>query len=418
MKCEIIAIGDELMVGRIANTTSLFAAKRLFEAGCVVQKMSIIGDDPEAIEETLVRATKKTDFVIVTGGLGPTSDDLTTEVISKALGRKLVFRDEIRAQIENHFLQTGKELREAYFKLAWLPDGATILDETGIAAGYLLEHKGKALFFLPGVPEQMRELLERKVLPYVAHKWKPCTITRQDIVKVFGLSESEINSCCADLEKKYTRLKIGYYPEFPEVHISLTVHCDDACETETILSEIKAEMRSRLHPHIFGYGEDTMEKVVGDLLHNRRLTLSLAESCTGGLIAHRLTRVPGSSDYFERGLVTYSNASKIELLNVTQGMLAGFGAVSAEVARQMALGAKEVSRTDIGISVTGIAGPAGGTKEKPVGTVYISLATGKNVITNRFLFWGTREMIQEMAAETALDELRRYLAYDTGFPGC
>lgn len=409
MKGEIIAIGDELMAGRIANTTSLFAAKRLFEAGYSIQKMSVIGDKPEAISDALGDAMKKCDFVIVTGGLGPTADDLTTEVISKALGRKLVFNNQIKQQIENHFYATGQELREEYFKLAWLPEGAMILDKAGIAAGYLLEHDGKALFFLPGIPGQMQDLFDRKVLPYLGALYKPAALVRQEIIKIFGLSESEIDARCSNLEKDFRVLKIGYYPEFPEVHISLTISCEGACEVNSSAAKIREEVLSRLYPHVFGSGADTMEKVVGDLLRARKLTLSLAESCTGGLIAHRITRVAGSSDYFERGLVTYSNISKTNILGVKKDTLDRYGAVSAETAREMAEGVRKMSRTDIAISVTGIAGPTGGTSEKPVGTVFIGMATNEEIQVDRFLFWGTREMIQEIATETALDGLRRYL---------
>lgn len=413
MKGEIIAVGDELMAGRILNTTSLFAARRFFESGYSIQRMSIVGDRPASIEDVLVQALLKADFVIVTGGLGPTSDDLTTEVVSRVLGRKLVFHNQIREQIESYFQKKGEKPCPEYFKLAWLPEGAIILDETGVAAGYLLEHQGKLLFFLPGVPEQMQDLLDRKVLPYLTAKWKPLVVTGQEIIKTFGLSESEINARCVDLETIYPRLKIGYYPDFPEVNITLTTAAETLRETESILSQAKTDLEARLYPHVFGYGEDTLEKVVGDLLRRRQFTLSVAESCTGGLIGHRLTRVPGSSDYFERGLVTYSNRSKVELLAVSEETLAAFGAVSTEVAEQMARGVKEKSHTDMGLSITGIAGPTGGTPEKPAGTVFIGLATPERVITHRFSFKGSRDMIQKMAAETALDGLRRYLANDT-----
>ncbi len=413
MKGEIIAIGDELLVGRVPNTTSLFAARRFFESGYFIRKMSVVGDQPESIEEGLVQAMLRTDFVIVTGGLGPTSDDLTTEVTSRILGRKLVFHNGIKERIEKYFRAKGEKPCEKYLKLAWLPEGATLLDETGKAAGYFLEHEGKFLFFLPGVPEQMKDLLERKVLPYLATKWRPSVVTRQEVIKTFGLVESEINARCADLEEIYPRLKIGYYPDFPEVHVTLTFSSEPLGETEAILSRAKAELEARLYPHIFGYGDDTMEKVAGDLLRARKLSLSVAESCTGGLIGHRLTRIPGSSDYFERGVITYSNLSKVELLHVSKETLTTFGAVSAEVAEQMAGGVKEKSRTDIGLSVTGIAGPAGGTPGKPVGTVYIGLAVPGNTTAHHFLFRGTREMIQKLAAEAALDGLRRYLAHDT-----
>ncbi|MFH1146123.1 MAG: competence/damage-inducible protein A [Pseudomonadota bacterium] len=409
MKGEIIAIGDELLTGRIANTTSLFAAKRLFEADYSVKRMSIVGDVPEEIEEALNGAVRTADFVVITGGLGPTSDDLTTEVISRVLGRKLVFHNEIRERIEAFSRAKGQDASEELYKMAWLPERAVVLDDTGTAAGYFLEHDGKALFFLPGVPGQMRDLFDRKVLPCLASKWKPSAVIRQEIIKTFGLSESEINSRCAGLEKTFQRLKIGYYPDFPEVHITLTASCDGTCEAEGILLAARKELDEKLYPHIFGGGDDTMEKVVGDILRGKKLTLSIAESCTGGLVAQRLTRIPGSSDYFERGMVTYSNTSKIELLDVRRETLSSFGAVSAETAAEMARGIKERSRTDMGLSITGIAGPAGGTTEKPVGTVYIGMSLPDELIIGRFLFWGTREMIQQIAAETALDGLRRYL---------
>ena len=405
---ELIAIGDELITGRILNTTSSFAARQLFAAGHEIYAISTIGDDPGLIGESLKRAVGRTDFVIVTGGLGATSDDLTNEAASSALNRPATFYPEIFAKIVAHL--QGRPLPDQKYleKLAWLPNGSKALNTAGKMAGHLLIHDGKPLFFLPGVPHEMKELLVNLVLPQLA-VWEsevPPRV-RQKVYKIFGLPEIEINRRLEHLGKDDRHLRLGYYPVFPEVHLSLTCLGDDHREVAARFAEIGAEVELILGDFIFGTDDDTLESVVGRLLAERHQTLAVAESCTGGLVAQRITRVAGSSAYFIGGIVAYHNDLKAELLGVAGGLLEKHGAVSAAVARAMAEGVRRQTGVDIAVAVTGIAGPGGGSVAKPVGTVFLGLTTAAGTSDRCYNFIGNRWQIQELAAQAALDLVRR-----------
>jgi len=410
MRGEIIAIGDELTSGRILNSTSYFAAARLFAAGYEVAVLTTIGDDQALISETLLRALKRSDFVIVTGGLGTTSDDLTNEAVTAALGRPPTFYPEILRKIKANSHHLSAQARSSLEKLAWLPDGAHSLHTEARSAGYFLVHQGKPVFFLPGVPHEMRELLLKAVLPRLA-VWdgKPVRRVRQRIYRVSGLAEAEINQRLAELEGRDARVKIGYYPVFPEVQVSLTVAATTALEADALLARSDREIKDLLGSNIYGLEEDSLEEVVGRLCAAAGLSLAVAESCSGGLIAAAVTRVPGSSAYFYGGVVAYSNALKESLLGVQPATLAAHGAVSAAVAGEMAAGIRRVAGSDLALAATGIAGPGGGSPEKPVGTVFLGLAAGEKVIAEPCYFTGNRRQIQEITAHRALDILRRYL---------
>ncbi|MFH7326542.1 CinA family nicotinamide mononucleotide deamidase-related protein [Desulfurivibrio sp. C05AmB] len=410
MRGEIIAIGDELTSGRILNSTSYFAAARLFAAGYEVAVLTTIGDDQALISETLLRALERSDFVIVTGGLGTTSDDLTNEAVTAALGRPPTFYPEILRKIKANSHHLSPQARSSLEKLAWLPDGAHSLHSEARSAGYFLVHQGKPVFFLPGVPHEMRELLLKAVLPRLA-VWdgKPVRRVRQRIYRVSGLAEAEINQRLAELEGRDARVKIGYYPVFPEVQVSLTVAAATALEADALLARSDREIKDLLGSNIYGLEEDSLEEVVGRLCAAAGLSLAVAESCSGGLIAAALTRVPGSSAYFYGGVVAYSNALKESLLGVQPATLAAHGAVSAAVAGEMAAGIRRVAGSDLALAATGIAGPGGGSPEKPVGTVYLGLAAGEKVLVEPCYFTGNRWQIQEITAHRALDMLRRHL---------
>ncbi|ADH86584.1 CinA family nicotinamide mononucleotide deamidase-related protein [Desulfurivibrio alkaliphilus] len=410
MRGEIIAIGDELTTGRILNSTSCFAAARLFAAGYKVPVLTTISDDLELISENLLQALARSDFVIVTGGLGTTSDDLTNEAVSAALARPATLYPEILRKIQAHSEHLSPRARASLEKLAWLPDGAHALHSEAKSAGYFLVHQGKPVFFLPGVPHEMRELMVEAVLPRLA-VWdgKPTRRVRQRVYRVSGPGEAEINQCLADLEARDERAKIGYYPVSPEVQVSLTISAASGAEADALLADFDGEIRRRLGQDIYGLEEESLEEVVGELCRQRNLRLAVAESCSGGLIAAAVTRVPGSSAYFLGGVVAYSNLLKEKLLGVAGETLAAHGAVSAEVATEMAAGVRRASGADIALSATGIAGPDGGSEEKPVGTVYIGLAAAGGVRAELFTFNGKRGQIQEATAHRALDLLRRYL---------
>jgi len=408
---EIIAIGNELTSGRVLNTTSRFAAGLLFGAGHEIISMATIGDTPAAISKTLLRAIKRSDFVIVTGGLGATSDDLTSAAVGQALGRPAVFHPEIFARIKERYAKADDGALKTLKKLAVLPAGAETLSPEARMAGYLLVHDAKPVFFLPGVPHEMQELLVDKVIPRLG-LWQDgaAKLVKQRVYKIFGLGETEINRRVGHLENEEDdRIRIGYYPVFPEVHLSLTVMTADRATITATFQYLEDAVKTALGDALFGTDDDTLESVAGDLLQGRGKMLATAESCTGGLIGHKITSVPGSSNYYAGGVIAYSNDLKEKLLGVDADLLARHGAVSSAVAKAMAAGIRLQTGADTGLSVTGIAGPAGGTREKPVGTVFIGLSTPDETLAIPCCFAGYRWQVQELAAATALDLLRRLL---------
>ncbi len=407
MRGEIIAIGDELTSGRILNTTSYFAAGQLFAAGHEIVAMITIGDDPALIGRTLLNSLALADFVIVTGGLGATSDDLTNEAVIDALGRPVTFYPEILTQIRAGSQNAPESVRLSLEKLAWLPAGAHALKFDASMAGHFLVHDGKPIFFLPGVPHEMKELLVETVISRLA-VWEGEEVrqVRQRLYRVAGLPEIEINRRLAHLERGDNPLKIGYYPVLPEVHVSLTVAGAELAATEQLFAEADREIRLALGAHLYGTDQETLAQVVGGLLAGQGRTLALAESCTGGLLAAQITAIAGSSGYFLGGVVAYSNDLKERLLGVAPAILAAHGAVSLETARAMAIGARMISGADYGLAVTGIAGPSGGTPEKPVGTVCFGLAWAGGVKDLRVQFRGERWQVQESAVHQGLDLLR------------
>jgi len=409
---EIIAIGDELTSGRILNLTSNFAAYHLFAMGHEIVAMATIGDSPELIGQALKKALARADFVIVTGGLGPTTDDLTTEAVAKVLERPVTFHPEIQAQIKHFVASQPKPNKIAgninLDKLAWLPEGAEVLKPGGNMAGFFLIHAEKPIFFLPGVPQEMQELLTDCVLPRL-RKWpgREHRKVKQQLYRIFGLPETEVNEKVRHLEGDNSLVRLGYYPVFPEVHLSLTALGASEEESSSLFQVFDQRIRRALGNHIYGLGDETMAMKIGELLNQKKFKLAVAESCTGGLISHTITTVPGSSNYFLGGVTAYSNQLKMDILGVGQEVLSSHGAVSAETAMAMASGMRRVSGADIALATTGIAGPGGGSGEKPVGTVYLGLATQD--ICRHYLhhFSGSRTKIQTIASQTALDILRK-----------
>jgi nicotinamide-nucleotide amidase len=408
---EIIAIGNELTSGRVLNTTSRFAAGLLFGAGHEIVSMATIGDTPAEISNTLLRAIKRSDFIIVTGGLGSTSDDLTSDAVGKALGRPPVFHPEIFDKIKARLNKADEQAVKTLQKLAMLPTGAEALNPEAKMAGYLLVHDSKLIFFLPGVPHEMQELLINKVIPKL-DAWQDgaAKFVKQRVYKVFGLGENEINRRVAHLEKQEDdRIRIGYYPVFPEVHLSIAVIDEDETKINDTFQHLEDEINTALEDYLFGIDDDTMESMVGKLLQNKEKMLATAESCSGGLIGHKITSVPGSSDYFAGGVIAYSNDLKEKLLGIDPNLLARDGAVSSAVAKAMADNIRSITAADIGLSVTGIAGPTGGTQLKPVGTVFIGLSTSEKTIDIACHFAGDRWQVQELTAVKALDLVRHLL---------
>lgn len=410
---EIIAIGDELTSGRIVNTTSGFAASQLFAAGHDIFAMHTIGDTPSLIGEALVRAIGRVDFVIVTGGLGATSDDLTNEAVAEALNRPPTLYREILEQIKPRFQGVANDV-DVLKKLAWLPEGAEVLNAESRMAGYLLVYDNTPIFFLPGVPGQMKQLLVEHVLPCLAG-WTNDNRNHvlQRTYRTFGMSENMINRQLDHLEQ-LPNVRIGYYPVGSEVHVSLTVSGQDQQESEALFLENEASITRILGKNLYGFDLETLASVVGKLLQQNGQYISVAESCTGGLIASKITETAGSSDWFAGGVIAYSNELKVQFLGVDKELLTGYGAVSAPVARAMAEGIAAKTGSAVSLSVTGIAGPSGGTEEKPVGTVHIGLVVGGRTSDYQHTFSGSRKDIQEITAQTALNHVRLSLLMHKG----
>ncbi len=404
---EIIAIGDELTSGRITNTTSAFAARELFAAGHEIYAMHTIGDTPDLIGEALNRAIRRVDFVIATGGLGPTTDDLTNKAVASALDLPTTLNEQILGKIRSQLQGTDLE-QNALEKLAWLPEGAEVFNAEERMAGYMLVHDNTPVFFLPGIPAQARTLLVDYVLPRLAGWSGSSNYVRLQVYRTVGLPEYEINRRLNELEQQ-EQVNIGYYPVGCEVHVSLSVSGNGTSSSNQRFENADQRIQLALGEHIYGTGRNTLARVVGKLLQKHNLQLSVAESCTGGLIGSLITRTPGSSGWFAGGVIAYSNHLKEVLLNVDHALLTSQGAVSGPVARAMAARLADRVGTRVAISVTGIAGPDGGSTDKPVGTVYIGLYIDNKVTATLYHFQGSRKEIQALAAQTALDTVRRAL---------
>lgn len=407
MRGEIICIGDELISGRVAEGNSRYAMSRLNPLGFVVRWVGIVGDSPDDITNALTQALDRADFVVCCGGLGATDDDITADVAARVFGLELTESKRMVANLRTCFQAMGMEMPEEARKMAWLPKGAKVLCPT--CAGFKLSAPdGKPVFFLPGVPREMRRLIDRNIIPELLSYFGDGLAVVSRKLRVFGAEEAEVCAKLEGLAKGVEGASVGYYPVFPEVQVQISIVGKDPDALTVNLDKLVAMAQELLGSRVVA-GDDPLEEVVGRKLRDQGLSLSLAESCTGGLISHRLTSRPGSSDYFNRGLVVYSNQAKQELLGVRTKTLRGHGAVSAQCAAEMAKGVRDRSGADLGLSVTGIAGPGGGTPDKPVGTVFFGLADDTGVRSKGYEFKGTRSMIKALAAENALDWLRRYL---------
>lgn len=414
MRGEIILTGNELLSGRVADANALYAARRLTEAGLVLQCITVLGDGSPFFGATLHQALERSQFVIISGGLGPTDDDLTVAQAAEALGLELIQDEGMLSRIRQRLEQRGFAWHPRYGKLAFIPKGAAILDAGRTACGFSLHYRERWLFFLPGIPREMQLLFDSGVLPALLRMAGQKEEVARRFVRLFGKMEIEIQQAVHRIEDRVPGVEVGFYPTFPEVHLTLTARGPERAPLEERLTRFLEALRREVGEVLVSEDGAPLEEVVGRALRERNLTLAVAESCSGGLIGHRITNISGSSDYFLGGAVTYSNAAKMKLLGVPEEILATKGAVSAETAAAMAQGVRELFGSDYALSATGIAGPTGGTPEKPVGLVFLGLAGPKGVETQRHQFPGDREMVKTLTAETALDWLRRRLLLDGG----
>ena len=410
MKVSTLSIGDEVLFGEIVDTNAAHIATRLYDEGLTVQRHLCVGDNEPDIVEAFESLASRNDFVIVTGGLGPTVDDMTAKAAAKAAGKRLVLNDEALEHLRQFYIKAGREMLPSTEKQCLLPDKARLVpNPVGTACGFMLSHKGTYFFFLPGVPVEMKRMLEETLIPAMRSRIKEKRFVRTRTFKVFGLSETKIENLLEGVARPAEGLSVAYCVNFPEVFVKLRVEGDDEARLAAILDQGCGKTRDLLGEFLFAEGEDTIDTVVASLFREKGITLSLAESCTGGLIAKRVTDMAGSSAYFLEGAVTYGNAAKTRVLDIPAVLIEEKGAVSSTVAMAMAKGIRRKSGSDMALAVTGIAGPDGGTEDKPVGTVYIALAGPADCKAKHYKFFGDRDRIRAITAFTAMDWLRRYL---------
>jgi nicotinamide-nucleotide amidase len=411
-KAAILSSGDELTTGRTLDTNANFIADHLVASGLDVVAIIVVGDYADRIAWAWREAMRLADVVISTGGLGPTADDLTAETVAQVTGRRLILDQNVADRIRRMFEAMGRVMPENNLKQAQFPEGAVIIPNAlGTAPGFrldlLTEQGPRHLIVLPGVPREMKPMIEEQVLPWLQEARGGKEIYVSHVFQTFGISESaldELVAGCVTADEG----RIAFRAAFPQISVRLTVHGPPAVAPRR-LEELAARLRQRIGSYAYGEGDTTMEAVVGSMLKERGLTIALAESCTGGLIGHRITNVPGSSTYLKGGIVAYANEVKQQSLVVRAETLEVHGAVSEETAVEMATGARRVLGSDIGLAVTGVAGPEGGTPEKPVGTVCFALVSATAVHHRRYQLWGTRDWVKLLSSQVALDWVRRYL---------
>ena len=415
---EIIAIGTELLIGGRSDSNSLFLADELGHLGIAVRFKSVVGDERQDIVTAIRTAVARARVIIMTGGLGPTVDDRTREAVAQATGHRLCRRKDALAGLTARLAQWGRIPNTAQLRQAMIPSGATVLrNPVGSAPGFCLTWKKALVISLPGVPGEMEEMMRQEVAPLLraasaASGQSPQAPIVRQVFHTFGLAEADVDATLKGLIAKGTPVDLGLLASPMGVLVSLTTKGNQFVPKKhhDLLQQLANDVRARLSGWLFAEGRDTMEEVVGRELATRGIMVAIAESCTGGLIGHRLTQVAGSSTYLDRGAVCYSNRAKTEMLGVPADLIVKHGAVSQEVAASMAKGIRERANVSVGLSVTGIAGPGGGTATKPVGLVYIGLDDGTGQpIAQEFRFHGDRTAIKQRSSQAALNLLRRWL---------
>jgi len=413
MQVELLSVGTELLLGQIVDTNAAHLAGKLSELGVNVYHKTTVGDNAERLAAALRICLGRSDVVLATGGLGPTKDDITAAVVAQVMGVRLAEDEATSEKIRSFARQRRIQLLDSLLKQAFVPEGAQVVpNPVGTAPGFILARDSKAVIALPGVPAEMKAMAGQTVLPYLARRVQEesgGSVILSRVLRLAGIGESQAEAELADLIEKQTNPTMAPYAKTYEVHLRVTARAPNRTEAEALIAPVETEIRRRLGDHVYGADEETLEAIIGGMLRSAGLTLAVAESCTGGLIGHRITNVPGSSDYFLAGLTTYRNESKAKLIHVPEETLAAHGAVSAKTAAAMAEGVRRATGADIGLSSTGIAGPTGGTPTKPVGLVYLGRSDKSETMTEELRLRGDRLMIKERAAQLALFLLYRGL---------
>ncbi len=413
MKAEIIAIGSELLTPDSIDTNSLYLTRTLNASGCDVHLKTIVGDDQQNIEGVLRQALERSDLIIFSGGLGPTMDDLTRTAVSSVLEQPLVRNEKFLEELRGKFALRGFPMSPNNERQAEIIQGADLLDNPwGTAPGMWIEKAGRHIILLPGPPRELRAIFENHAVPRIRKLFGDTPLAHRSF-SITGMTESELDAQLAPIYTLYPSIRTTILAGTGHIAIHL-YRCTQESPDIWEIDELAARIEERLGDAIFSTQNEPMEEVVGRMLRNAGKTIAVAESCTAGMLGMRLTRMPGSSDYFLGGILCYTNAAKSELCGVPAGLIQKYGAVSAEVAEAMASGVREALHASIGLSITGIAGPGGGSPEKPVGLVYVGMADGAHTENRHRIIPGDRESVRERSAYLALSWLRRRMMRDLG----
>lgn len=406
MKAEIISVGTEIMLGSTLNTNTHYITQQLSEIGIDVLFHTSVGDDPNILKDVINIGLKRADLLIFTGGLGPTADDMTKEIVSETLGLNLELNPDVENSIKEYFNKINRPMSSNNTKQAYIPKGSKFLiNEIGTAPGIYIEWNKKILILLPGPPREMEVMFHNQVIPLI----KQSSIIKIKTINTIGIGESTLEMILKDLIEDKESPTIATYAKEGSVDIKIIGKGKEQEKVNVLLEETVKKIDSRIPQYIYSYNDETIEGVLYKKLKEKNMKIAFCESCTGGLITSRFTQISGISEVFDRGIITYSNKSKIEELGVNKETLNRYGAVSEQIALEMATGLLNKTGVDIALSTTGIAGPSGGTKEKPIGLVFIGIATKKNSYVIKCTLSGNRNSIQNKAASRAFDELRKNL---------
>ena len=410
MTAEILAVGTELLLGDTLNTNAQYLSKELAGLGISVYHHTVVGDNPARLKKAYDDAFSRADIVITSGGLGPTKDDLTKEIGAEYFGKKLVMDENALKTLESFFTRTGRIMTDNNKKQAMLPEGALLIpNNNGTAPGCIISDKGKTLIMLPGPPRELNPMFDESVVPYLRERSDGVYISR--VLRLCGVGESTAEDMIKDLIEAQTNPTIAPYAKLNELTFRITASAKTEAEAHALMEPTVAELYKRFGDNIYGEGNNlSLARVVVEKLAEKNMTIAVAESCTGGLMASALVDIEGSSKVFMEGLITYSNKAKINRLGVKMETLVNHGAVSRECAQEMAAGIAKLAGTHMGIAITGIAGPGGGTEEKPVGLVYAAISLNGDVTVNEFKYTGNRQRIRGRACMSTLDMIRRALS--------
>jgi nicotinamide-nucleotide amidase len=410
MKAEIISIGSEILRGQITDTNANFIAQKLAELSIDLNYISAVGDNQKMLLSLLKKALSRSDLIITTGGLGPTEDDITYQVIAKTLHLKLIKSPEAEKNLKRILHSIKIKLSPSNLKQAHLPEGAkVIINKYGTAPAMILEKDNKILSSFPGVPYEMKKLIEENLIPYLKEKFPPSVIKKSKTLKITGLGEASVNELIRNYINEQTNFSFGIYANPEDIQIQITTQAPTEKEVDQLLQFSSDQLTKILGNYVYGTDQQSLEEVVGNLLKAKNIKVAVAESCSGGMLGEMITNIPGSSEYFQGGVISYNAKIKEELLKVPQEIIKKYGEVSEQVARLMAEEVRKCCYSDIGISITGIAGPGGVTEKKQVGLVYMALANGKKTLIQKHQLFGNRQQIRLRASRRALNLLRMYL---------